>query len=228
MATQLKDVPLFQGLSQPELESLRKCLREKAFQRGEILFNEGRQCERVFIVQSGRVKLYRTASSGREQILETLGPGDTCACNPGTFTWSCAATAEAVTPCTVWFFSRDDYVRMVQSSEKFSHTLNRVFAERLKNFSCLIEEVSLKDVKKRLIKFLLDMLSEKEGQARKPASGQETLFIPFTREEIAQRIGAARETVARHLHELKHSHLIEIKPYQIVIRDKAGLEKLLA
>lgn len=129
-------------------------------------------------------------------------------------------TAEALSPTKVWFLSRTDYIRMVQTNGKFAHTLNRLFAERLRTFSGLIEEVSLKDVKKRLVKFLLDMLAEKKGKG-------EALFIPFTREEIAQRIGAARETVARHLHQLKRSKLIDIKPYQIVIRSKEGLEKLL-
>lgn len=216
----LKNVPLFQGLSEAELNAIQGRLREKSFEKGEVLFHEGQCCERIFIVQSGRVKLYRTASSGREQILETLGPGDTCACNPGSLTWHCFTTAEASTPCTVWFLSRDEYVRMVQANEKISHTLNRLFAERLRSFSSLIEEVSLKDVKKRLVKFLLDMLAEKHPQGG-------VLFVPFTREEIAQRIGAARETVARNLYSLKRAKLIDIKPYQIVIQNKEGLEKLL-
>lgn len=216
----MKEIPLFQGLSANELAAVKTCLRERNFAKGELLFREGNACERIFIVQQGRVKLYRTASSGREQILEILGPGDTCACNPGASVWSCMSTAEAVSPCTVWFLSRDDYIQMVRSNSKVSQSLNRLFAERLRGFSCLIEEVSLKDVKKRLIKFLLDMLGEKGSKG-------DTLFIPFTREEIAQRLGTARETVARNLYQLKRAKLIDIKPYQIIIRNKEGLEKLL-
>ena len=223
MSLTLKKVPLFQGLSESELATIKANLKEKSFGKGEILFYEGKCCERVFIVQSGRVKVYRTASSGREQILETLGPGDTCACNPGSMVWACGSTAEAVTPATVWFLSRNDYVNMVNTNSKVSHTLNQLFAEKLRSFGSLIEEVSLKDVKKRLVKFLLDMLSEKAHQAGK----DDILLIPFTREEIAQRIGTARETVARYLYQLKRAKLIDIKPHQIVIRNKAGLEKLL-
>jgi CRP/FNR family transcriptional regulator len=223
MPASLKEIPLFQGLSEGELALVKTCLKEKTFDKGEVLFHEGNSCERVFIVQSGRVKIYRTSSQGREQILETLGPGETCACNPGSFTWHCSSTAEAASPCTVWFFSRDDYVRMARTNSKFSHALNRLFAERLRSFSCLIEEVSLKDVKKRLVRFLLDMVSQKAHQD----SAKEALLIPFTREEIAQRLGAARETVVRQLHQLKRSKLINIKPGQIIIRNQEGLEKLL-
>ena len=198
-------------------------MREKAYDKGQILLSEGSDCERVFIVQTGRIKLYRMTSSGREQILEMLGPGDTCACNPGSMEWSCNATAETATPSKVWYLSRADYVRMVQTNSKASRALNRLFADKLKCLGALIEEVSLKDAKKRLAKFLLDML-HKTG----PTAGKkEALRISFTREELAQRIGTARETVARNLHQLKRAKLIDIRPHEIMSLDKAGLEKLI-
>lgn len=222
MPLTIKDIPLFQSLSPSELDSVQTCLREKSFRKGEFLFMEGQCCERVFIVRSGRVKLFRTASSGREQTLETLEPGDTCACNPGSLKWNCQSSAQALTPCTVWFLNRDDYVRMVQNNSKMSHTLNQLFAERLVNYSSLIEEVSLKDVKKRLVKFLLDMLQENQS---KSAGGM--LFLPFTREEIAQRLGTVRETVARYLSQLERAGVIQIKPKQIIVKDKKALAKLL-
>jgi CRP/FNR family transcriptional regulator len=111
----------------------------------------------------------------------------------------------------------------VQSNSKLAHTLNLLFAEKLRRFSCLIEEVSLKDVRKRVVKFLLDMLNENESKGE----GQKTLFVPFTRQEIAQRIGTSRETVARYLHELKRSKLIDIKSHQIFILQKEKLSQLL-
>lgn len=215
----ISDIPFFQDLAASELESVKQCLRDKKFDKGESLFLEGNACERVFFVKSGRIKLYRTSSSGREQILETLGPGDTCACNPGSGTWSCASSAEAVTSCEVWFLSRENYTKLVQTNSKLSHALNRLFAERLKCFSALIEEVSLKDSKKRLVKFLLDMLAENADRS--------ALSVPFTREELAQRIGIARETAARQLYQLKRKKFIDIKPHQILIRDKEGLKKIL-
>lgn len=224
MPLAVKDIPLFRGLPDTELAFIQTHLHEKSFDKGEVLFYEGKPCERVFVVRSGRVKLYRMAASGKEQILETLGPGDTCACNPGVCNWHCGSTAEAITPCTVWFIGRDQYVRMVQTHSNLSHALNRLFADRISKFCSLIEEVSLKDVKKRLVKFLLDML-ETTGSSR--GTNTNVLLVPFTREEIAQRIGAARETVARNLYQLKRSKLIDIKPRQIVIRDKESLEKLL-
>lgn len=223
MAIGLKDIPFFKGLSEADLESVRSCLRERSFAKGQQLFHEGDPCERIFFVRSGRVKVYRTAGSGREQILETLNPGDTCACNPGETLWHCSSSAEAVEPATVWFISRAEYVRLVQSNSHLAHTLNRLFADRLQCFSSLIEEVSLKDSKKRLIKFLLELLDDS------PASTglKGMLSVPFTREELAQRLGIARETASRQLAQLKERKLIDIKPHQLIILDRKGLEKLL-
>lgn len=219
----LKEVPLFKDFSESDLQILKSCLREKKFEAGEVLFLEGKPCERVYIVKEGRVKLYRISPNGREQILEVLGPGDTCACNSGEKSWTCGSTSEAIENSAVWFLSRENYAQMMKTNTHISQNLNNLFAEKLKCFGSLIEEVSLKDAKKRLIKFLLDMIKEA------PASGQKegVLEIPFTREELAQRIGTARETVARHLYQLKRANLIDIKPHQILILNKPALEKLL-
>lgn len=220
----IKDIPFFHDLSPKELNLVQDCLTEKSFDKGEIIHSEGTDCTRLFFVQSGRVKIYRMASSGREQILEMLAPGDTCACNPGNASWYCTSTAEAVIPSRVWFLSRERYIQMVQKNSKLTQALNQLFAKRLQCFSNIIEEVSLKDSKKRLIKFLLDMLEERQ----KSAVHKDILYITSTREEISQRLGTARETVARHISDLKRKKLIDVKPHQIIIRNKEGLEKLLA
>lgn len=217
MESRVENLSLFNGFTQAELALIKNCLIEKKFQKGEVLFVEGNECQKIFFVRSGRVKLYRTASSGREQILETLESGDSCACNPGNEQWSCVATAEALTPCTVWYLSRKDYARLVQSNHRLAHTLNILFAEKLKRFSCLIEDVSLSDVRKRLARFLLDMVQ---------AKGTHVLEVPFTREEIAQRLGTSRETVARYLHDMKRDGFIDIKAHQIIILNKTRLNEL--
>jgi CRP/FNR family transcriptional regulator len=218
--TSLKQIPLFQGLSEEALSEIQSCLREASFGKGEALFREGTPCERIFIVREGRVKLCRVSSEGKEQILQRLGPGDTCACHPGSSDWACLATAEALTPCTVWLLSRNDFARMLGKHPQLAQALNRLLAERLRCFGALATEISLKSVKARLVKFLLAMLASNKEKGN-------VLFIPFTRQEMAQSIGASRETVTRHLHNLKRQKLIDIKPYQIIIRDKEGLENLL-
>ncbi len=223
MVLAIKDIPFFHDLSSAELDAVKSCLIEKNFKKGENVHLEGGECTSLFFVKGGRVKVYRTSLQGKEQIYEVLKPGDTCACNPGEMMWKCSTSAEVLEDSTLWFLSREHYVRMVKNNSKLMHALNELFAKRLQCFSNIIEDVTLKDAKKRLVKFLLDMLAEKRINAPK----NDTLFIEATRKEIAQRFGIARETIARQISELKRKKLIDVKSFQIIILDQKGLEKLL-
>lgn len=223
MPLQLKKIPLFERLPQRELDLLSAHLIEKFFRKGEILHAGGNPCGQVFFIESGRVKLYRTSARGKEQIYEILGPGETCACNPGHNEWQCPANAEALSPCTVWYLPRTYYLDLIARNPLLTQSLNELFAERLRRFEDIIEDVTLKDTKRRVIKFLLDSAERKK--IHNP--GGDVLFIPFTREELSHRLGAARETIARHISELKKLKLIDVKPYQIIILNKEALEKLL-
>ena len=80
------------------------------------------------------------------------------------------------------------------------------------------------DPRRRLVKFILDILNTKDCLFE----NGEYASIPFTHEEISQRIGLVRETVTRHLNKLKSLKLIDIKSRQIIILNKEGLEKILS
>lgn len=224
MIEDLKDAPLLKGLSAEELAAIQGCFSEKTFQKGDMLLFEGDACESVFIVQSGRVKLYRTSAAGREQIVEVIGPGGTPACNPGNAVWNCIFNAQALTPCQVWYLKRDDYVDLIRTNTKVSRSLNEIFAKRLCHFGSLLEQVGLMNVKKRLAKFLLDMHTERAQ--KKGETG--VVFLPFTRDEVAKRLGTARETIARQLSQLKRDGLIEIDEQRIELRNLSALEKLVS
>ena len=212
-------IPLFQDLSPRDLGKVKNYLREKDYEKGEMIFFEGDPCQQIFIIQSGRVKIFRTSSAGKEQILEVLEKGDTCACNPGVPVWNCFASAQAVTPCRLWIFPRRNYDELIKSNHKLTSKLNQIFADRVCRLCSLVEEVSLKDPDKRIVKFLLDMAKQDKKTGPKVMS--------FTHEEISQRLGLVRETVTRHLQRLKKLKLIDIKPSRILILQEEKLKEIL-
>ncbi len=220
MVAAVKDIPFFKGFSQTELKTLSKCLKEQSFKKGQLLASQGDTCSKIFFVKSGRVNIHRSSASGREQILEALEPGSTCACHVGSPNWQCMTSAEAATDCEVWFFSREVFEKLVRTDSKISQALNTNFAERFKSLCGLLEEVSLKDTKKRLVKFLLDL----SAKSNPPSL---VIELPFTREEIAEKIGTARETVTRHLNELQRKKYLLLESKRIHIRDLSGLKNLL-
>ncbi|MCB9757672.1 MAG: Crp/Fnr family transcriptional regulator [Candidatus Omnitrophica bacterium] len=218
----LAQVPLFRGLSTFDLKLIQDVIREKVFHKGDILLFDGKACDQIVIVRSGRIKVFRTAATGREQILEILNPGDTCACNPGAAAWCCSSTSQALTDCDVWIFPRDKYNQMVKSNPQLAQSLNKIFAARLQKFSSLIEEVSLDDPKRRLVKLILDSLALENNFVKH----EEIAEIFLTHEEIAQRLGLVRETITRHLQQLKRADLIDLQPRRIVVRNRQGLQAL--
>ncbi len=223
MAVLLEEIPFFRELSDKDLSSIKERLTEKTFAKRNLLFLEGNACEGAFFVKSGWIKMYRTSPSGTVRSLEILGPGETCICNPGARNWTCALTGQALTPCTVWFLAKKDYVTLIETNLKLSHLLNRRFAERLQQASSLIAELSSEDSRKRLAHLLLELLA-KSGR-KNCAKG--VISIPLTREELAEMIGTSRETVVRQLYELRRQKLIDIQSRKIVILDRQGLKKLL-
>ena len=223
MPVLLEEIPFFHELSEADLSSVKERLAEKTFAKGEALFAEGNACAGAFFVKSGWIKMYRSSPAGTAQIVEILGPGETCTCNPGAYNWTCALTAQALTPCTVWFLAKEDYVRLIQSNPKLSQLLNRIFAERLQRASSTIAELSSEDSRKRLARLLLELLAKSDRKD----SAKGVISVPLTREELAQMIGTSRETVVRQLYELRRQRLIDIQSRKIVILDRQGLKKLL-
>lgn len=218
----LKDIPLFSHFKDSDFERLQPCLHEKKFKKHELLFHEGQCCERVFIVREGRVKIYKIAESGREQIFEVLEAGQSCVCNPGKGKWDCSASGEALTDCTVWFLNRNDFAELTATNERLSKGLVELFTAKMQNLRDLVGEVSLQDVNKRLIRFLLDLHHKQSADAE-----QSKLSISFTREELAQRLGTTRETVTRYLAKLKDDRLIDMAPSEIRILSASGLQERL-
>ena len=221
---ELKNIPLLKELSSKDLTSFRKFLKEQRVKKEEMLFEQSQSCEKIIIVKLGRIKIFRLSSDGKEQILEVLLPGDTCACNPGSSSWACSSSAQALTDSVVWTLARSHYVQMVQNNFHLMQSLSAIFAKRLCKFCSLIEQVSLDRPQRRVVKFLLDMLDAEECDCEE----QLCICLPFTHEEIAQRLGLARETVTRQLTSLKKAKLIQINARQVTIHDREKLEKLLA
>lgn len=217
-----KKFNLLQGLSSEDLQRIVPLLRRKKLKKGDFLFFEGEPCLRIFFMQTGQAAVYRTNANARLQILHLLEPGDACACHSGCKSQNCSANAKAMSDCTVWYFSRNDFARIVKTLPGVSQALNDLLSERLQKYVALIDAVSLKSVRQRLAGFILDL------RRQSICSGGDglTLSLTFTREEIAQKIGAARESVARQIHNLRRENVLSLATGKIFIHNVSKLEQI--
>ncbi len=211
----------FCGFSESVLASLDQASHRSTLPAGAILFVEGQAPRGIFIICSGRVNLSITSREGKILILKTAYAGEALGLSASISGMGYEVTAETATPCQVNFVDRNHFLELMQShSELGVHTsqcLSRDFRSAHRDIHDLVLTRSSAG---KLARLLLSQtpFDETESESRIHAS--------MTHEEMAQRIGASRETVTRLLSHLRKKHLIRLDGPTLVIRDRSGLEAI--
>lgn len=216
----LRRVPLFATLPERALRRLAEVALRRAYAPGEMVILEGEPCQYVYFVAEGQVRVVRTASDGREQVLARLGPGGALNTVPPFLPQKVNhATVQAVTPAVLYAVSVPDFLRLVDECPELARVLLEDFARRLDRLSHLVEDLSLRTVRERLARFLLEHAEGREGE-----SGTTAVVRRWTQEEIAAQIGTVREVVARTLRAFADAGLLKIEGHRIILLDREGLE----
>lgn len=220
----LARITLFAGLERGQLTWLARIASAVQANRGETIFTQGQPAEGFYGIQSGRVKLYRTAPDGRQQILHFFGAGDVFG-EAAVFSGSAyPANASAIAPTRLVHIPKAPFVQALSRDPQLALNMLATLARYLHRFANLIEELSLRDVSVRLARFLLD---EAERSGRRVAGGLR-VDLPTTKTELAARLGTVSETLSRTLGKFRDQGLIEVKGRAITILDHGALEALLA
>jgi CRP/FNR family transcriptional regulator, cyclic AMP receptor protein len=211
----------FCAVSQPALRSLAAISHKSTLPAGAILFVEGQAPRGLFVVCSGRVNLSTTSQEGKVLILKTVIAGETLGLSATISGMPYEVTAETATPCQLGFVERKHFTDLMEAHSEIgvnsAHSLSREYQNAYRDIHHLVLTRSSKG---KLARLLL---------SQAPASGDEDetrIPLPMTHEEIAQRIGASRETVTRLLGYLRRKHLIRLDGTNLVIRNRSGLKAL--
>jgi CRP/FNR family cyclic AMP-dependent transcriptional regulator len=220
----LQSTPLFEALDEAELNSLAARAGTRTYSQGEVLFSEGEPCKGLYIVISGRVRIYKTSAGGREHVLSVEGAGGSIAELPVFDGGNYPASASAVEESRVLFISRPDLRALCLEKPEVSLKLLQVVGKRLRRLVGIIEELSFTTVRHRLISLLL---REAKAQGR-PSDRGVAFSLKGSHQELASQIGTVRELVSRNLTRLQAQGLIEMNGREIIILDPGGLEDDLA
>ena len=220
----LKATPLFAALDESEVNSLASRCGIRPYSPGEILFSEGEPCKGLYIVVSGRVRIFKSSINGREQVLSVEGPGASVAELPVFDGGSYPASASALEKTEVLFVSRTDLRAICLEKPEVSLKLLQVVGARLRRLVGIIEELSFATVRHRLISWLLRQAS---AEGRLTERGM-VFSLNASHQELAAQIGTVRELVSRNLARLEAQSFIEMNGRQITILDREGLEADLA
>jgi CRP/FNR family transcriptional regulator, cyclic AMP receptor protein len=217
----LKRAPLFDGLDDESARALRRQMSEVKLSRGEHLFLEGQVGDRLYIVLDGKLKLTRAATDGRENLLAVLGPGEMFGelslFDPRPRTQG----ASAVTEATVAALAHDALRQLLLERPEVSMHMMQALARRLRRANDVVSDLVFTDVPGRVAKNLLD-LADRFGEQERDGLH---VHHDLTQEELAQLVGASRETVNKALADFAARGWLQISARSVLILDTERLRK---
>ena len=223
-AAALRKVPLFSDLSDTEMDCLVGRALPRQFAQGEVIFAEGDPCQGLYVIQSGEVRIFKTSTGGREQVLTVEGPGGSIAELPVFDGGAYPASAVAASQAALLFISKKDFQDLCLQHPDVALKVLRVVGARLRGLVSIIEELSFTTVRHRLLALLLREAREK---GKETARGIEFTFAT-SNQELAFQIGTVRELVSRNLSRLQAAGFLKMEGKKVTIPDLAALEKEVA
>ncbi|WP_114747770.1 Crp/Fnr family transcriptional regulator [Pleomorphovibrio marinus] len=232
MTTKVKNTPcqlcisrkfsMFSDLSEEHLCSLSDAKNFITHKKGQILYYENTKPLGVFCVSSGVVKIFKTASNGKEQIIRLAKKGDfvgyTSLIGEDIYTTSATIVEDA----SICFVPKETFLKVLTEDANFHSRLTKAICNDLGMMEEKLTDATQKTIRERLALMLLK-LGDSYGV---DGDAQQKIDILLTREEIAGLVGTATETVIRLLSEFKKDKLIDLQGKKIILLDKKGLARL--
>jgi CRP/FNR family cyclic AMP-dependent transcriptional regulator len=217
----VRRAPLFTALDDEAAGALRGSMVEVSVGRSKVLFAEGDPGDRLYVVRTGKIKLGRTSADGRENLLAVLGPGEMFGelslFDPGPRT----ATATAVTETSLLGLGHEDLQPWLAGRPEVAAQLLRALAQRLRRTNEYLADLVFSDVPGRVAKALLDLAT------RFGVPSEEGLHVThdLTQEELAQLVGASRETVNKALADFAQRGWLRLEARAVVLLDLDRLSR---
>ncbi len=219
--TTVLSAPLFADMDDVESRALLETMIPVELSRGDVLFREGEPGDRLYVIAQGKIKLGRRSSDGRENLLSVLGPGEMFGelslFDPGPRT----ATASSVSDSLCYELRHSALVQWVNEHPSVATHLLGALARRLRRTNETLADLVFSDVPGRVAKALLD-LSTRFGE---PSDEGVRVAHDLTQEELAQLVGASRETVNKALADFAARGWVRREGRAVVLLDLDRLER---
>ncbi|HEX5436140.1 MAG TPA: Crp/Fnr family transcriptional regulator [Gemmatimonadaceae bacterium] len=219
----LRQLPIFSELDDAALARLAERCVPRTVGAGHVLFTAGAECRGLYIIESGRVRIFRVSPDGREQVLHVEGPGRPVAELPLFDGGAYPASAITLDPSRLVFLPRADFEHLYRTHPDIAQAVIRGLGKRLRHLVQVAETLAFRDVAARLAMLLADYA---EQRGTRTSEGVE-LRLDRTQEELALEIGTARESVSRAMKQLRRRGLIQsLGSGRVRIPDVARLRTL--
>ncbi len=217
----VRRAPLFAALDGDDAEALLTQMSPVRMERGDILFREGQSGNSLYVIGEGKIKLGRSSSDGRENLVAILGPGEMFGelslFDPGPRTMTATAVAET----QLMALGNDSLTGLLTGRPEVAKALLAALAQRLRRTNEHLADLVFTDVPGRVAKALLD-LAERFGR---PVDSGVMVSHDLTQEELAQLVGASRETVNKALADFATRGWLKLEARAVLLLDVDRLRR---
>lgn len=218
--TNLNGFNLFKKLTDEEMNRLNFDKTCAVYKKGTVLYREGNRLTGFYCITRGIVKVLKTGIDGKEQIIRFAKRGDIIAYRSLLSQELACTTAKVIEEAVLCHIPYQTLLYLIQSNWQFAHHMLQIVCRELREANDYITDIAQKSVRERLAEVLL-LLKESFDLDR-----QNTLQISLTREELANMVGTATESVIRLLSEFKQDKLIELEGRKIKFLNINGLKRV--
>lgn len=194
-------VPLFKSLTAEQMEQIHPLIQHKRYSKGETIYRPGETAESLYVLSSGKIRIYRLSESGKEQLIRIVPTGE--------FTGELAlfkkgfyeAFAEALTDCHICAIKHTDFRQLLMQYPSTSVDMLATIAERLGSSEQQTAWANTETVKDRLLHFLLSLVDTEEKNP--------VVELKMAKKDLASYLGTTSESLSRELTHLEKENLIE-------------------
>lgn len=219
----LQQIPLFSGLSPDELEPLAEVAYVRTYAKGELVCEKGKEGKALYIVRSGKVRIFTTDSEGHEVALNICGHGDFIGELSLLDGLPHSASAAALEPSDILVLERQEFMTQLKARPRVALRVLSAISMRLRGTTERAERMAFLNVYGRLALQLLE-LAEQHG--RPVAQGRE-IDLDLTPADLASLAGVDPQGLERVLQFYSEAGLVEVNWPRIIVRDEKGLRQRL-
>lgn len=211
---------MFKGLTSEEIESMTRYKTCNMYKKGTIIIHEGSRPTGVFCIRSGKAKVFKHGD-GKDHIVKIAKEGDLLGYKAMLAEDNFPVSIETLEDCHICFVPKQDFIRTLFSSPMFTSRILQAACKELEVLTESVTNMAQKTVKERLAWTLL-MLKDTYGA---DAAEDGSVAINLKREDIANIVGTATETLIRLLHEFKEEQFVDIDGRKIIVKDIRALKR---
>ncbi len=211
---------IFKHLTAEEVQMINFEKEFRHYSRGEVLYQEGNRISGFYCIHKGIIKVYKTGFDGKEQIIRFARAGEIIAYRSVLSNEVACTSARVIEDSEVCFIPAEILVSLIRTNSAYALELLKLACHELGEANSFITDIAQKTVRERLAEILLLLVNDFG------LDEQNYLMISLTREELANIVGTATESVIRLLSEFKTDRLVELNGRKIKILDRKGLEKI--